>query len=36
MKQLRMFQIDAFTSDLFSGNLAAVCPLTDWLEDELI
>ena len=28
-----MFQIDAFTSEVFSGNPAAVCPLTDWLED---
>ena len=33
MKKLRMFQTDAFASDVFSGNPAAVCPLTDWLED---
>lgn len=33
MKKLRMFQIDAFTSEIFSGNPAAVCPLTNWLEN---
>lgn len=30
--KLRMFQIDAFTSDVFAGNPAAVCPLEDWLD----
>lgn len=29
-----LFQIDAFTGELFSGNPAAVCPLEEWLEDE--
>ena len=28
-----LFQIDAFTGELFSGNPAAVCPLEEWLED---
>jgi PhzF family phenazine biosynthesis protein len=29
-----IFQVDAFTSRLFGGNPAAVCPLETWLEDE--
>ena len=28
--KLRMFQIDAFTTDVFAGNPAAVCPLENW------
>lgn len=31
-----MFQIDAFTETLFSGNPAAVCILDKWLTDELM
>jgi PhzF family phenazine biosynthesis protein len=27
-----MYQVDAFTSRLFAGNPAAVCPLEQWLE----
>ncbi len=30
---LQIFQVDAFTSELFSGNPAAVCILDEWLED---
>lgn len=30
---LQIFQVDAFTSKLFSGNPAAVVPLTAWLPD---
>lgn len=29
-----IYQIDAFTSTLFQGNPAAVCPLEEWLEDQ--
>ncbi|MFO0995460.1 MAG: PhzF family phenazine biosynthesis protein [Alphaproteobacteria bacterium] len=29
-----LFQIDAFTSRVFGGNPAAVCPLAAWLPDE--
>src|SRR4026207_671313 len=29
--ELQIFQIDAFTDKVFSGNPAAVCPLTSWL-----
>lgn len=31
--QLKLYQVDAFTSRRFGGNPAAVCPLDDWLED---
>jgi len=29
-----IFQVDAFTSTVFSGNPAAVCPLHQWISDE--
>ncbi len=29
-----IYQVDAFTSKLFGGNPAAVCPLDEWLPDE--
>lgn len=32
--KLNIYQIDAFTSQLFSGNPAAVVPLENWLPDE--
>ena len=32
--EISLFQIDAFASELFEGNPAAVCPLTEWLPDE--
>lgn len=31
---LPMFQVDAFASEVFRGNPAAVCPLETWLPDE--
>lgn len=31
-----MYQIDAFTGELFRGNPAAVCPLEAWLPDALM
>ncbi len=31
-----MYQVDAFTDKLFSGNPAAVCVLDEWLGDELM
>jgi PhzF family phenazine biosynthesis protein len=34
--QLPIFQIDAFTDRLFSGNPAAVVPLDNWLSDEVM
>lgn len=33
MKKQPIYQIDAFTSVLFGGNPAAVCPLNEWLSD---
>lgn len=32
MRQLPLFQIDAFAGDVFLGNPAAVCPLDGWLD----
>ena len=32
--KIPLFQVDAFTKKIFSGNPAAVCPLTCWLEDK--
>jgi len=36
MQQLQIFQIDAFTKNVFSGNPAAVCPLEKWLDDTIL
>ncbi len=34
--RLKQYQIDAFTTRLFQGNPAAVCPLERWLPDNLL
>lgn len=34
--RIPLFQIDAFTGRLFTGNPAAVCPLEDWLDDRVM
>lgn len=34
--RIRIFQVDAFTDRLFGGNPAAVCPLEEWLPDEVL
>ena len=34
--KLDIFQIDAFTDAVFGGNPAAVCPLDEWIEDEIM
>jgi PhzF family phenazine biosynthesis protein len=31
--RIPLYQVDAFTSRLFGGNPAAVCPLAEWLPD---
>lgn len=36
MKKIKMYQVDAFTDKLFSGNPAAVCILDSWLSDDLM
>ena len=33
---LEMYQVDAFTTSVFGGNPAAVCPLQEWLPDETL
>ncbi|MFL9831476.1 PhzF family phenazine biosynthesis protein [Flavobacterium sp. ARAG 55.4] len=33
---MKLYQIDAFTKNIFSGNPAAVCPLEEWLTDEMM
>jgi PhzF family phenazine biosynthesis protein len=32
----KLYQIDAFADKVFSGNPAAVCPLEEWLSDEIL
>jgi PhzF family phenazine biosynthesis protein len=34
--KLNIYQVDAFASRVFSGNPAAVVPLEDWLDEELM
>jgi PhzF family phenazine biosynthesis protein len=34
--KIPIYQADAFTDKLFGGNPAAVCPLQDWLSDEVM
>lgn len=31
-----LYQVDAFTDQLFCGNPAAVCPLEEWPDDDLL
>jgi PhzF family phenazine biosynthesis protein len=32
----KIYQIDAFAGEVFSGNPAAVCPLEKWLSDDVL
>jgi PhzF family phenazine biosynthesis protein len=34
--RIPLYQLDAFTTRLFGGNPAAVCPLREWLPDEVM
>ena len=34
--KLDMYQVDAFSKKVFGGNPAAVCPLDEWLPDEIM
>lgn len=36
MKNIPLFQVDAFARQRFEGNPAAVCPLDQWLDDHLL
>ena len=31
-----IYQVDAFTNELLTGNQAAVCPLEEWLPDDVM
>lgn len=32
----KLYQVDTFTEKLFRGNPAGVCPLNDWLDDDIM
>jgi len=32
--RIRIYQVDAFSSQVFAGNPAAICPLEEWLPDD--
>lgn len=34
--RIPIYQVDAFTGELFRGNPAAICPLDRWLPDDLL
>jgi PhzF family phenazine biosynthesis protein len=34
--KLQVYQVDAFTKEVFKGNPAAICPLDEWLETDLM
>jgi PhzF family phenazine biosynthesis protein len=36
MPALKIYQVDAFTSEVFRGNPAAICPLKEWLPDDVM
>ncbi len=36
MNEIPIYQVDAFASQVFTGNPAAVCPLDAWLPDEVM
>ncbi|WP_282606715.1 PhzF family phenazine biosynthesis protein [Pelagibius sp. Alg239-R121] len=35
-QEITLYQVDAFTSAVFGGNPAAICPLESWLDDKLL
>ena len=34
--KIPIYQIDAFTNEIFKGNPAAVCPLEEWISNDLM
>lgn len=34
--KIKIYQVDAFTKNLFGGNPAAICPLEKWLDDSVL
>ena len=35
-QEIPLYQVDAFAARAFAGNPAAVCPLSDWLPDDVL
>ena len=33
---MKQYIVDAFTSELFEGNPAAVCIMDDWISDKMM
>ncbi len=33
---MKLYQVDAFTNEIFKGNPAAVCPLKKWISEDLM
>ena len=36
MHTIDFYMVDAFSDRTFGGNAAAVCPLTEWLPDDVL
>ncbi|MFT5619457.1 MAG: PhzF family phenazine biosynthesis protein [Arenicella sp.] len=36
MHPIEIYQVDAFANQVFAGNPAAICPLDEWLPDEVM
>jgi PhzF family phenazine biosynthesis protein len=36
VKKIKMYQVDAFTDEVFTGNPAAVCVLEEWISDDIM
>ena len=34
--KIPLYQVDAFTSKIFKGNPAAVCPLKEWIDEGIM
>ena len=34
--RILIYHVDTFTGEIFGGNPAAVCPLTEWLDDKIM
>jgi PhzF family phenazine biosynthesis protein len=34
--EIKLYQIDTFTNEIFKGNAAAICPLDNWISDDLM
>lgn len=34
--EIPTYQVDAFTGEIFKGNLAAICILQEWIDDKLM